>query len=212
MVASTSLDVVPDDPTAYKTQAYWEDRYKNEDAETTFDWFKTYSDLKPLLDEQIKSKDASILMLGCGNSTLGEDMYKDGYKNITNIDYSATVIENMKKRCADMPEMKWLEMDIRDLKFPDQSFDVVIDKGTMDALMCDRGDVWDPSPELIADVKGEVDEVERVTKVGGVFLYITFGQPHFRKRHLARDCWDIEIKTLGEAFHYFFYIMRKKSA
>lgn len=78
-------------------------------------------------------------------------MYKDGYKNITNIDYSATVIENMKKRCADMPEMKckqggngvyaltWyllmrvlhvgLEMDIRDLKFPDQSFDVVIDKG-----------------------------------------------------------------------------------
>ncbi|CDS13917.1 hypothetical protein LRAMOSA06090 [Lichtheimia ramosa] len=212
MVASTSLDVVPDDPTAYKTQAYWEDRYKNEDAETTFDWFKTYSDLKPLLDEQIKSKDASILMLGCGNSTLGEDMYKDGYKNITNIDYSATVIENMKKRCADMPEMKWLEMDIRDLKFPDQSFDVVIDKGTMDALMCDRGDVWDPSPELIADVKGEVDEVERVTKIGGVFLYITFGQPHFRKRHLARDCWDIQVKTLGEAFHYFFYVMRKTSA
>lgn len=126
-----------------------------------------------------------------------------------------------------------LEMDIRDLKFPDQSFDVVIDKGigvikmiqligwgikgyhlsgTMDALMCDRGDVWDPSPELIADVKGEVDEVERVTKIGGVFLYITFGQPHFRKRHLARDCWDIQVKTLGEAFHYFFYVMRKTSA
>jgi hypothetical protein len=28
MVASTSLDVVPDDPTAYKTQQYWEDRYQ----------------------------------------------------------------------------------------------------------------------------------------------------------------------------------------
>jgi hypothetical protein len=28
MVASTSLDVVPEDPTAYKTQEYWEERYK----------------------------------------------------------------------------------------------------------------------------------------------------------------------------------------
>lgn len=36
---------------------------------------------------------------------LGEDMYDDGYKNITNIDYSKTVIDNMKVRCADKPEM-----------------------------------------------------------------------------------------------------------
>jgi hypothetical protein len=42
-------------------------------------------------------------------------MYDDGYKNITNIDYSKTVIDNMKIRCADKPEMtcklnhnKWL--------------------------------------------------------------------------------------------------------
>lgn len=37
---------------------------------------------------------------------LGEDMYADGYKHITNIDYSKTVIENMKARCADKPEME----------------------------------------------------------------------------------------------------------
>jgi hypothetical protein len=82
--------------------------------------------------------------------------------------------------------------------------------GTMDALMCDRGDVWDPSEELINDVKGEVDEVQRTLKAGGTFLYITFGQPHFRKRHLQRDCWDIDTKTMGDAFHYFFYTMVKK--
>lgn len=32
-------------------------------------------------------------------------MYNDGYKNIVNIDYSKTVIEHMKERCADKPEM-----------------------------------------------------------------------------------------------------------
>lgn len=28
MVASTSQEVIPEDPTAYKTQEYWEERYK----------------------------------------------------------------------------------------------------------------------------------------------------------------------------------------
>lgn len=37
---------------------------------------------------------------------LGEDMYDDGYKNITNIDYSCTVIKQMAERCSDRPEMK----------------------------------------------------------------------------------------------------------
>jgi len=100
-------------------------------------------------------------------------------------------------------------MDIRNLDFSDASFDVVIDKGTMDALMCDRGDVWCPSEDLVKTVAEEVDEVVRVLKVGGRFLYITFGQPHFRKRHLERSCWTISTTTLGDAFHYFFYSMEK---
>jgi hypothetical protein len=37
---------------------------------------------------------------------LGEDMYDDGYKNITNIDYSSTVIKQMEERCSDRPEMR----------------------------------------------------------------------------------------------------------
>jgi hypothetical protein len=28
MVASTSQEVIPEDPTAYKTQEYWEERYQ----------------------------------------------------------------------------------------------------------------------------------------------------------------------------------------
>ena len=33
-------------------------------------------------------------------------------------------------------------MDVRDLKFPSESFDFAIDKGTMDAMMTSKGDVW----------------------------------------------------------------------
>ncbi|KAG0222933.1 hypothetical protein BGW41_005788 [Actinomortierella wolfii] len=158
---------VPDDPTAYKRQEYWDERYTQEES---FDWFKTYADLQPFITRQIPDKNARILMLGCGNSTLSEDMYDDGYKNIVNIDYSKVVIEKMAAKCADRVGMEWLEMDIRDLKFDNDSFDIVIDKGTMDALMCDRGDVWNPSEELIKTVAMEVDEVVRVLKTGGKFL------------------------------------------
>lgn len=40
------------------------------------------------------------------------------------------------------PAMTWLEMDIRDLKFTEGDFDVVLDKGTMDAMLTSKGDVW----------------------------------------------------------------------
>ncbi|KAF1778792.1 S-adenosyl-L-methionine-dependent methyltransferase [Phytophthora cactorum] len=42
----------------------------------------------------------------------------------------------------EMPEMKWIEADMTKLRevFTPESFDVVIDKAAMDALMCDEGD------------------------------------------------------------------------
>lgn len=109
-----------------------------------------------------------------------------------------------------MPSLIKVKVEKKNIQRVDFLLRSITYAGTMDALMCDRGDVWDPSEELINDVKGEVDEVQRVLKVGGTFLYITFGQPHFRKRHIERDCWNIDIKTMGDAFHYFFYTMIKE--
>jgi hypothetical protein len=42
---------------------------KREDANTTFDWFKTYAELKPFINEAIPDKQAKVLILGCGNSS-----------------------------------------------------------------------------------------------------------------------------------------------
>lgn len=149
-------------------------------------------------------------MLGCGNSTLGEDMYDDGYKNIVNIDYSDILIEQMRKKHGEArPEMEWLEMDVRDLKFEDGTFDVAIDKGTMDAMMTAKADVWDPPQQVIDDCTAEVRESLRVLNPKGTFIYLTFGQPHFRKRYLAHEGTELEVRALGEAFHYYLYVVRK---
>ncbi|KAI8451338.1 hypothetical protein BY996DRAFT_7307719 [Phakopsora pachyrhizi] len=139
-------------------------------------------------------------------------MYDNGYRSIVNVDASKVLIERMKLKNLELrPLMDWIVADVRELKdLKDQSFDIVIDKGTMDALMCSKGDVWDPPVEVIENCKKEVDEVIRILSPRGKFLYITFGQPHFRKRHLQRpDVWTIETVEIGESFHYYFYCMTK---
>ncbi|KAJ8468265.1 hypothetical protein ONZ45_g8865 [Pleurotus djamor] len=89
-------------------------------------------------------------------------MYDDGYTSIVNVDYSNVVITKMRDLHQETrPQMTWLEMDIRKLDFEDGSFDVAIDKGTMDAMMTAKGDVWDPPEQVIEDCNREVSEVIR---------------------------------------------------
>ncbi|KAH6916050.1 S-adenosyl-L-methionine-dependent methyltransferase [Coprinopsis sp. MPI-PUGE-AT-0042] len=205
-----SSKVLPSKNEEYGTKAYWNQRYAQEEEEGNFDWFRTYKDLADIIHELVPNKSSRVLMLGCGNSTLGEDMYDDGYKSIVNTDYSDILIDQTKKRHGKArPEMEWHEMDVRDLKFEDESFDVAIDKGTMDAMMTQKGDVWDPPQQVIDDCTSEVRETLRVLRRGGTFIYLTFGQPHFRKRYLMHEGTTLEIRALGEAFHYYLYIVRK---
>ncbi|WVZ01831.1 hypothetical protein V8G54_022637 [Vigna mungo] len=60
---------------------------------------------------------------------MSEDMVKDGYEHITNIDISSVAIEMMRRKYEYIPQLKYLQMDVRDMSlFPDESFDGVIDK------------------------------------------------------------------------------------
>jgi len=159
-------------------------------------------------------------MLGCGNSSLSQEMYEDGYTHIVNIDYSPTLIQMMEGRHQSAsPLMEWQIMDVRDLKFEDSTFDVVMDKGTMDAMLAVDGSLWDPPDEAIQNCTKEVSEALRVLKSpGGIFFYLTFGQPHFRKRYMLSEAHphyntSLDVRTLGggeDAFHYFAYIVRKE--
>lgn len=208
------MESLPHKNEEYGTEVYWDKRYEQEAEEASFDWFKTYADVANDIRKHIPNKAARILMLGCGNSKFSEDMWEDGYKNIVNVDYSPVVIGKMRNRHKDIrPEMTWEVKDVRTLDGLDaSSFDVAIDKGTMDAMMTSSTDVWDPSEQVIKDCTAEVSQVLRVLKPNAVFIYITFGQPHFRRRyltgaHLTRNT-SLEINQLGESFHYYMYILR----
>jgi ubiquinone/menaquinone biosynthesis C-methylase UbiE len=158
---------------------YWNKRFENEEV---YDWLVEYEhvakDILPLLQTSDR-----ILIVGCGNSTFSRRLYDAGYENIVNIDYSAVVIERMREANCDV-SMQWLTMDMRELDFPSQSFDVVIDKAAMDALVVEEGDVWDPHTEVIQSTHKNCLETQRVLTETGTFLMISFAQPHFRTKYL----------------------------
>ena len=130
--------------------------------------------------------DSNILIVGCGNSSFSNDLYDCGFHRITNIDYSSVLIEKMSgANATSRPDMKWLHMDMTALTFAENTFDVVIDKAAMDALMVDEGDVWYPSSEVVAAVDRMCRGVRKVmARSGGLFLQISFAQPHFRTKYL----------------------------
>lgn len=75
------------------------------------------------------------------------------------------------------------------------------------------GSLWDPPEDVCENVGRYVDEVARVLRPGGLWLYITYRQPHFMRSHLEREgVWTAEVEVLGQAggaFEYFGWVMRK---
>ncbi|XP_052404557.1 EEF1A lysine methyltransferase 4 isoform X2 [Carassius gibelio] len=227
------MEYLPDSNVRYKDVDYWNERYRTEES---FEWFGDFTKFDHLLRQHVGTEE-NILMLGCGNSALSYDMYRAGYTSITNVDYSNVCVESMAERHKDCAQLSWLCMDARRLAFPDGVFDVVLEKGTLDAMLVEERDPWKVSENtarLLHQVLLELSlwwcqaspanqnisayvhmkktkQVSRVLKPGGRFISVTFAQPHFRKGLYARAEYDWSIKHYhyGNSFHYFLYVLTK---
>ena len=170
----------------YGCPKYWDDRYTNSGDDAAFDWLESYTSLKGVLSEFMPSKDIKILVLGCGNAEFSEDLYDDGFHNIINVDISSVVIRQMSERNAESrPEMQWMVMDITDMsQLESNSFDLAVDKSTIDALLC--GD------DSFINVAQMLKETQRILKTGGVYFAISYGKPESRSFHFVSPFLSFE--------------------
>ena len=155
-----------------------------------FDWLESFEKLKDLLGDFLSPFD-KILVLGCGNANFSEDMYDAGYKKQWNIDISRVVIEQMRQRNRSRKYMLYEVMDCCDLKYPDNFFDIIIDKSTIDAILC--GDNAYVNTALM------MKESQRVLKEdGGRYVAISYGTPDNRSFHFTRKflSWKLTTHTL----------------
>lgn len=139
-------------------------------------------------------------------------MYDDGYKNIDNMDISEVCIKQMEERnCTTRPEMDWKVMDCRNCEYPDNTYDLIIDKSTIDAMLC--------SNNAFFNVAIMLKECQRVLKTGGYYVAISYGLPsnrefHFQRQHLSFNMKTFELKRIckdgGISLHYI-YICQKQA-
>ncbi|NXO69276.1 EFMT4 methyltransferase, partial [Phainopepla nitens] len=148
---------------------------------------------------------------GCGNSALSHDLHELGYTDVTSIDFSPACIAAMRARYARCPGLRWAVMDIRALAFPDASFDVVLEKGTLDVLMVEETDPWRVSPQAAAAMRRVLAEV----RGGGTWAGCRGWTPSPFGPHYAQEAfgWSLRHAACGDgdagALHYFLYVMRK---
>ena len=86
------------------------------------------------------------------------------------------------------PELKFQVMDCTSLEYDSDYFDVIIDKSTIDCLVC--------GTQAYKKVAMMMKECQRVLKTGGYFVSISFGQPASRELHFQRPHLKMTLETV----------------
>lgn len=161
---------------------YWNKRYVQDTEQ--FEWYQRWSGVQVALEEDGHVKPThTVLHVGCGSSRMAEDMYAAGYRKQTNIDFSHVVIEQQlayygqKAPPGNLPGVEWQCMDACDMAaFSDERFHVVLDKGTLDTIVCGE--------DFVRRADAYLRGVERILKPGGHFVAICHGEPRVRLPYL----------------------------
>lgn len=216
LALGANYDPIPSDVAQYGKTNMWDEFYMKFDD--GFEWFLSYAALAGHFSQWV-DKDARIFHAGCGNSTLCEDMFLDGYENIFNSDISRVVIDMMKEKSVEFTAeeikpkegmshelispatavgVQWKQCDACELQsvIEDKCFDVVIDKGTLDSLYC--------SPDPKRATHKYLQEMDRILQPEGLFLCISYGNPEQRLERLDNAdetddgflAWTVDVHAI----------------
>lgn len=72
------MNLLPKSSKEFGQKDYWDSFFKKR-GNQAFEWYGEYPELCNQLHKYIKPKD-HVLVVGCGNSVLGNDLYDVGYK------------------------------------------------------------------------------------------------------------------------------------
>uniref|UniRef100_A0A3Q2FG57 eEF1A lysine and N-terminal methyltransferase n=1 Tax=Cyprinodon variegatus TaxID=28743 RepID=A0A3Q2FG57_CYPVA len=185
------MSLLPRTAEEFSSAEYWE-RFFKKRGERAFEWYGDYNKLCGVLHKYIKVQD-KVLVVGCGNSELSEQLYDVGYKHLTNIDISETVVTHMNQRNSERrPDLTFHQVDATQTPYEDASFQAALDKGTLDAMA---------SEEEGALARRMITEVSRVLKVGGRYVCVTLAQESVVKlavEHFVQLGWAVRLHCLQE--------------
>jgi 2-polyprenyl-3-methyl-5-hydroxy-6-metoxy-1,4-benzoquinol methylase len=144
---------------------YWEGIYSKKPADEV-SWFQKHANRSlDLIHSTGLGKDAAIIDVGGGASTLVDDLVAEGYTDVTVLDLSVAALNVAKVRLGERERtVHWMSEDITRAAFRMHSLDIWHDRAVFHFLT-------DPS-----DRRAYVERVMWAVRPGGHVIIATFGE------------------------------------
>ncbi|WP_306476157.1 class I SAM-dependent methyltransferase [Methyloversatilis sp.] len=147
------------------TKHHWEDVYARK-APDSVSWFQPHAQHSlDLIARTGLMRDAAIIDVGGGASTLVDDLLARGYHDLTVLDLSAAALDAAQARLGDEARrVSWVEADITEVDLPAQRYDLWHDRAVFHFLTD------------AAQRQAYVEQVLRAVKPGGHVIVATFAE------------------------------------
>jgi SAM-dependent methyltransferase len=145
-------------------QSHWERIYQTKKA-SQLSWYRAHLEKSvALIASAASSREACIVDVGGGESTLVDDLLDRGYLRVSVLDISQTAIDVTRNRLGRRAELvAWLLGNITTMELPKQHYDVWHDRAVFHFLT------------ESADREAYVRQVREAVKVGGHVIVASFG-------------------------------------
>ncbi|KXX80064.1 Methyltransferase-like protein 13 [Madurella mycetomatis] len=194
-------------PIDFDKQSYWHERFT---FEKSFEWLTPSTALMDLIIPYLHRlpNSSRILHLGSGTSDLHNHLRREGFPNVTNVDFEPIAIERGQQLERDFFGDVRMGYRVADATRLDtgEKYPLVIDKSTADAIACAGEDA----------VMSLCRSVYRCLDAGGIWISLSYSQSRFED---VQFLFEVEVirkiptpkakPTDPDVYHYC-YLLRPR--
>jgi len=151
----------------HRLRKFWNRYFKQ--VGSVSETYCSYPQLHPYLEALGIHSESNVLIVGGGVSQVCLSMVRDFGCSVTTIDASNVAVDNMIRWTKSVPAVHFIHGDAGRMSehFPNSTFDLVFDKGCLDSILTEDGDV------AYVESQRMLLEVWRVLQKGGIYFVVT---------------------------------------
>jgi len=170
------------------THEHWEQVYSTKSSDQV-SWFRPHLETSlALIERAAPGRDAAIIDVGGGASTLVDDLIAHGYLNVTVLDISESALDVAQKRLTEAAKpVQWICADVTEANLPRNGYDVWHDRAVFHFLT---------QPDQRRDY---ASKVASSVKRGGHIIVSTYG-PEGPTQCSGLDVMRYDVRALQVEF------------
>ncbi|MEE9325909.1 MAG: class I SAM-dependent methyltransferase [Cocleimonas sp.] len=148
------------------SKTHWQDIYTQKDSKQ-LSWFQEHAKMSlQVIKKNVQNKNAQIIDIGAGASTLVDDLLQSGYRNIDVLDISSEALQISQRRIKTLQidaKINWIQTNILEADFPQHHYDTWHDRAVFHFLTKQQ------------EREQYIQKLMHTLKPGGKVIISTFG-------------------------------------